>query len=179
MAILLCRSISGPVILDDAVDRLTMLDSIVDGVGSAALVATASAVQLERCTIMGPGRVHQLYGSEIILGGFFDVEDRQEGCLRYSRYEPGSRLPRRFQCVPGDRDGADSVLPVLNSKHFGNPAYGQLALICPVSIQTGAEDGAEMGAFHGVEAALRLKNLALKLDEYMPVGLTPVLIHVT
>jgi hypothetical protein len=36
-----------------------------------------------------------------------------------------------------------------------------------------------MGAFHGALAALREKNLGVKLDEYLPVGLTPAIIYTT
>jgi len=135
---------------------------------------------LERTTIWGTANIHQLYGSECLLVDVFTVSDQQAGCLRYSRYQVGSRLPRRFQCVPADNDlAANPVTPAFNSRRFGRPDYAQLHQACPEAILTGAENGSEMGAFQGALAALREKNLGVKLDEYLPVGLTPALIDVT
>jgi len=201
IVLFLCRAISGALRLGAAVDRLSALDSILDrahnAVGgaialdpaddfvlraaSAPAAAAQAAVQLERTTLFGRGWVRQLFGSEIILFGLFTVADRQAGCLRYSRYQPGSVLPRRFQCVPNDNDlsASDPVIPIFTSRRFGSPAYAQLALVCPERIRSGAENGSEMGAFQGARVALREKNLRLKLDEYLPVGLTAALIYVT
>ena len=50
------------------------------------------------------------------------------------------------------------VVPSFTSIHYGDPGYAQLHLKCPVEIQTGAEDGAEMGVFcHLKPAATRDK----------------------
>ena len=115
-----------------------------------------------------------------LLLDLFAVGNRQAGCLRYSRYQVGSRLPRRFQCVPADNDlAANPVTPAFNSRRFGRPDYAQLHPACPEVVLTGAENGSEMGAFVGALAALREKNLGLKLDEYLPVGLKAALIDVT
>jgi hypothetical protein len=47
------------------------------------------------------------------------------------------------------------------------------------SITAGAENGSELGAFCSLLNPVRERGLLLKYDQYLPVGLTPVLIHVT
>ena len=59
------------------------------------------------------------------------------------------------------------------------PGYGQLGAGCPTEITTGAEDGAEMGAFNGLRQPQRETNLRIRLDEYLPFGLHPALIYMT
>ena len=61
--------------------------------------------------------------------------------------------------------------PSFVSARYGDPGYGLLATYAPVQITTGAEDGAEMGAFHMVQAARREANLRAALDEYLRFGL--------
>jgi len=54
---------------------------------------------------------------------------------------------------------------------YGDAAYCQLDLRGPAEIRTGADDGAEMGAFHLLFEPQREKNLRLRLDEYLRFGL--------
>lgn len=181
----LCRCVAGGLQLGQGVAEVIVADSILDRRGDVAIGGLAghearARVHLERTTVWGQGVMHQLYGSECLLVDQFTVTDQQEGCLRYSRFQLGSRLPRRFQCVPSSTGaGVDPVAPVFNSRRFGRAQYGQLHLVCPTRIRQGAEDGAEVGALHLALAALREKNLGVKLDEYLPVGLTPALIYVS
>jgi len=69
--------------------------------------------------------------------------------------------------------------PAFTSVHYGHPAYCQLSHYCPDQIRTGAEDGSEMGAFCTLRNPQREANLRIRLQEYLPVGLTPGLIYVT
>jgi hypothetical protein len=71
---------------------------------------------------------------------------------------------------------------------FGDPGYGQLletadraiAASAPnVSISAGAESGSEMGAFSNQLATIKERGLLTKYAEFMPLGLTPVVVHVT
>jgi hypothetical protein len=181
----LCRCIVGGLRLSRGVAELVASDSIVDGAGGVALGDTIGGeagcvAHLERATVWGAVAVRQLYASECLIVDRAVVGDRQAGCVRFSRYQPGSSLPRRFRCVPPDDvAGADAVSPAFNSHRFGRPGYAQLHLACPDAIRSGAEDGAEMGAMHEGLASLREKNLLFKVDEYLPVGLTPALSFVT
>jgi hypothetical protein len=54
---------------------------------------------------------------------------------------------------------------------FGEPAYAQLTGSTAPEIVTGADDEGEMGAWHFVQAPLRLRNLRMALDEYLRFGL--------
>jgi hypothetical protein len=52
----------------------------------------------------------------------------------------------------------------------GSPVAGQLRS-APEQIRTGADDEAEMGAFHDLFQPQRESNLRTRLDEYLRFGL--------
>ena len=133
-------------------------------------------------TVLGCGYVHALECSESILDDVFVVENAQGGCTRFSAWSRGSSLPRRYECV---EIAAGS--PVFESRRFGESFYAQVSdgadsailasnTAAAPSIRAGSEDGSEMGAFCSSGAAVKESSLLIKLDEYMPVGMTPVLI---
>ena len=70
-------------------------------------------------------------------------------------------------------------MPSFTAVHYGLPGYAQLRLGCPLQIQTGAEDGAEMGAFCHLKQPQRETNLRIRLEEYLPFGLDAGFIYVT
>jgi hypothetical protein len=199
---LLCRCVAGGVRLGAGVGRLTIADSIVDQHGGTAIAgssgpssppssppdggASATAtVQLERATVFGRVRCNILNASESILDDIATVDDQQSGCIRFSRFEAASVLPRRYQCVPDEtqlaqvRAGRRCVAPVFNSRRFGRPDYAQLAATCPPAIVSASELGSEIGAFTGAMNPIRLANLRTKLQEFMPVGLVAVIVAET
>jgi len=122
---------------------------------------------------------------------------RQEGCLRFSFVPDGSLGPRRHRCQPdlevarrieeieqrlgGPLDEAgraavraavvQSLSPSFTSLRYADPAYAQLRLSAPREIRTGAEDEAEMGAFHRLFQPQRETNLRVRLEEYLRFGL--------
>jgi len=122
---------------------------------------------------------------------------RQEGCIRFSFAPVDSLGPRRYRCQPdleiarrieaiearlggpldeaarqAVRDGvALSLVPSFTSLRYGDPGYGQLRRATPVQIRTGADDEAEMGAFHRLYQPQRETNLRVRLDEYLRFGL--------
>src|SRR5262249_12135486 len=71
------------------------------------------------------------------------------------------------------------VQPAFNSLRYGTATYGQLAGSCAEEITCGADDRAEMGAFHDLLQAPRLAALRTRLDEYTPAGMDPGIIFVT
>ena len=197
---LFCRCITGPLRLGNTGLSLTMADSILDayqGVAIADAPAPTSpplmtlpepadaTVQLERVTVLGRIFCNSLSASECLLDDYVCVEDQQSGCIRFSRYERGSVLPRKFYCVPAEEEIKNAppdqrlLPPLFNSRRFGRPAYLQLGAACPTEILAASESAAEVGAFAGRLNAIRLGNLRLKLQEFMPVGLTPVIIAET
>ena len=121
--------------------------------------------------------------SETIFTGAIRVRRRQEGCVRFSYYDPdGSVTPRRYRCQPdlalkgvSATPQADSIrarlTPSFTSLRYGEAAYAQLSRQCASEITTGAEDGSEMGVFSSVKQAQRLANLRASLDEYLRFGL--------
>jgi hypothetical protein len=209
---LLCRCITGGVYTAAGISQLTIADSIVDAQGTLAIGGApptggaaassqpaAQGVQLERVTVLGWVRCVILTASECLLDELAIVDDQQAGCIRFSRYELGSVLPRRYQCVPSAAQaGACAAVPLslrssialgprafrclaplFNSRHFGRPDYCQLAAGCPPEILTASEAGAEVGAFASFLNTLRLDNLDIKLQEFLPVGLTALVIAET
>jgi hypothetical protein len=138
------------------------------------------ALQIRNSTVIGRVRTRQLTlaSNSIFLAASADpaeppvlVDRLQDGCVRFSYVPPGSRVPRRFRCQPEDGEDDRIVRPVLRSHVYGNPAYGQLDGRCPVVIREGADDGAEMGAFHDLFQPQRVSNLRARLDEYLRFGL--------
>jgi hypothetical protein len=208
---ILCRCVAGGLRIGDGVTQLTVVDSIIDQSGSFAITGlvdvgsppgplptspppssppqiappAAPSLQLERTTVLGRIQCEALSASETILDDIAVAEDRQSGCIRFSRYEAGSLLPQRFQCVPSEQAAAVSpaggrcVAPVFNSRRFGQPDYAQLSMGTPAQILSASEQHSEIGAFAGALNTVRLGNLRVKLMEFVPVGLEPVIIAET
>ena len=132
------------------------------------------------------------------------AERKQDGCVRYSYVPPGSRVPRRYRCQPSlaitmaidkakkknpaltalqEARITDSIRlslqPRLAERRYGAPDYAQLAPSCPVEIRTGADDEAEMGAFHKLFQPQREANIRIRLDEYLRLGLEAGVFHAT
>jgi hypothetical protein len=153
--------------------------------GLAMTFAPAGTVQLERVTVLGQMRCDVLSASECLLDALVVVEDQQAGCLRFSRFETGSVLPRRFQCVPSEQQAAACrpsgrcLAALFNSRRFGRPDFAQLASAGPPEIRTASEAGSEIGAFAGALDTLRLGNLRTKLREFLPVGFSAIVIAET
>jgi hypothetical protein len=125
-------------------------------------------------------------------------ERRQTGCVRFSWLPLEARVPRRYRCQPDleiseridaaikqspsgtisdtDRQAIrDAVVvrlvPAFTSLSYGNPGYAQLRISAPTQIRTGADDEAEMGAFHDLFQPQRESNIRARLDEYLRFGL--------
>ena len=166
-----------------ALNRALIDESFPVALGVAALALANAATQLTRVTVMGRTAVHRLQASDSILGDFTVVDDVQDGYVRYSAYAGGSVIPRQYASAaipPG--------APVFTSSAYGQPGYAQLLEtadaaitggVAGASISSGAENGSEMGAFCADLNPLRERGLLAKYAEYMPLGLTPVIIHVT
>ncbi|HEY0107639.1 MAG TPA: hypothetical protein VGB91_16270, partial [Rhizomicrobium sp.] len=71
------------------------------------------------------------------------------------------------------------VKPEYTAEPYGAPAYLQLSLHGPAEIATGAEDGSEMGVYCHLKQPQRESNLRLRLEEYLPFGLSYGLIFST
>jgi hypothetical protein len=180
--------------------RVTITNTIVDA-GAATEVAYAGvdpsgggapvvggALDLTNSTVIGRVHTKRIDASNTILFASFANGDRwpapftlprapvlaervQEGCVRFSYVPPGSHIPRPFRCQPETAEDDPRVRPAFTSLRYGDAAYGQLSRYSAVEILEGADDGAEMGAFHDLFQPQRVANLRARLDEYLRFGL--------
>ncbi|GHJ35070.1 hypothetical protein [Streptomyces sp. TS71-3] len=164
-------------------------DSILDATGhdrealSAPDCLLAHAVlHAHRTTVIGEVHTHAVQIAEnSLFTGTMRVARRGVGCLRFSYVPPGSRTPRRFRCQP-DLVGAEhagEVRPVFASQRYGTPSYGRLADGGAAELRRGAEDGAEMGAFHDLYLPQREDSLRARIAEYTPAGADAGIFYVT
>lgn len=99
-------SITGPLRIPAQIDRLWLLDSIVDGLGGTAIAALTTQPEpgppttMERATILGHCQVKQIVASETIFTDRVMVTQKQVGCVRFSYVPPGSQTPRQYHCQP-------------------------------------------------------------------------------
>jgi hypothetical protein len=148
----------------------------------AAIALGIGEAELSRTTVLGPVFVHRIEASECILDDFTVVEDSQHGCLRFTAWTAGSIVPRQYECVQ-----IEVQSPLFTSREFGEPGYGQLLASADLAIVStgggtileGAQDGSEMGAFAREKNPIKESSILIKYQEYMPLGLAPVLIQVT
>lgn len=154
---------------------------------------------LDRVTVLGELRVQTLRATDTLFMGRVEVRRRQKGCVRFSYVDDRNSItPRRFRCQPDltlERRRAtldvevlppilaaeirDRMRPTFTSVRFGTPGYAQLHRHTAPEVRTGAESGAEMGAFEHLKQPQREQTLRIRLEEYMPYGLEAAIIHVT
>jgi hypothetical protein len=202
----LSRSICGGVVLAGPIGALEIADCIVEApppvapppaAPPAALAAAGTDATLVRSTFLGAVEVRAVEASDCIFAAPLQVRRRQAGCVRFSYLAPGSVAPRRYRCQPdlelaarhaappaaGEallRDQVEAQLkPLFTARRYGQPGYGQLARRCPAALRTGAESGAEMGAFEFLQQPQREANLRQALAEYLPFGLEAAVLFVT
>jgi hypothetical protein len=185
------RTICGGVELAAGVPELSIKTSIVQA-AAAAVAAPDAAVRIDACTIIGSTAVRSLNADNSIFTGPVAATRRQIGCVRFCFVprDPSTSTPRRYRCQPdlalrGVDDPAlkdviaARVVPVFTTAAYGQPGYAQLGGRCPLEIRTGAENGAEMGAFMFLAQPQRRANLRAALDEYLRLGLEAGVFPVT
>ncbi|MGI5453411.1 hypothetical protein ACQEWB_09615 [Streptomyces sp. CA-249302] len=168
----------GDEVSEDPLD-IHLRDSILDATGhdrealSAPDCRHAHAVlHVHRTTVIGEVHTHAVESAEnSVFTGKLHVVRRGIGCLRYSAVPAGSRTPRRHRCT--------DVRPLFSAVRYGTPWYGQLADRCPEVIRRGADDGAELGAFHDLYRPQREDGLRARLAEYTPAGTDSGIFYVT
>jgi hypothetical protein len=158
---------------------LQATDSILDRKGAVAINSYVATI--ERSTVFGEVHVGVMkLGSDSIFMDVVRARRVQTGCMRFSYFPAGSRVPRPFKCQPTYPEGATdaqkearalAVKPRFTSENYGDPGYAELRRDVAPEIFGGADNGAEMGAFNFQLAALRIENLEFALDEYLRFGL--------
>ncbi len=123
---------------------------------------------------------------------------RQTGCVRSCWLPLEARVPRRYRCQPdleiaeqvaaaikksGNNTISDAdrqaiidavvvrLVPAFTSLRYADPGYCQLRISAPEQIRAGADDEAEMGAFHDLFQPQRESNVRVRLREYLRFGL--------
>ncbi|HEU4730656.1 MAG TPA: hypothetical protein VFT22_22330 [Kofleriaceae bacterium] len=176
--LVIARSIVGPVVMEAGalVEALAISDTIVQAVDPTAdaLAIDTGTATISAATILGTARLHQVEVTTTIFHDVVTVADHQHGCVRFSAVPVGSVVPRPYECVtirPGEQ--------LFASRAFGQPSYAQLLASASPGVVRGAEDGSELGAFWRENNPIKERSLLIKYQEYMPIGLAPVLIYVT
>jgi len=166
---------------------VSITDSIVDATNAAAVAFAAAngtdaggTLQMADSTIVGAVRTLELrLASNSIFLSDVISEKKQEGCARFCYLPMASVVPRRYRCQPESDSDARRVRPQFTSLRYGDPGYGQLSLRTAKEIRTGADDEAEMGAFHELHQPQRETNLRVRLAEYLRFGLEAGIFYVT
>jgi len=191
----IARSILGPIevqedeVLADPIP-ISITDSIVDAMGGdrPAIIGpderhAHAVLTIARTTVFGIVQAHAVELAEnSIFNDCVHVARRQIGCMRFCYVPRGCRTPRRYNCQPDLVTAAvtgevakgleaQRVKPQFTARRYGAPAYGQLAGSGAAEIATGADDGAEMGAFHDLFQPQRLANLRTRLEDFTPAGM--------
>jgi hypothetical protein len=187
--------VGGLRVVDDAQTRIT--NSIIDAVTETGVAyaspdnkSAGGKLYVENCTFVG--KVYtvlmEMSSNTIFLSDLKQndswkapviAERRQIGCVRFSYLPRNSQVPRRYRCQPEQEEQATRVRPQFTSLRYGDEGYCQLSLLCASEIKEGADDEAEMGAFHNLYQPQRETNLRVCLDEYLRFGLEAGIFYVT
>lgn len=187
--IVIQRSTTGTLAVDERY-RIDIEDSIVDaGLGfvdaSSGLFAIAAAtdpvngwsapLDFDGLTCLGPVRAASVGGLGGIFTQRFEVLDNQRGCIKWSAFSgDGDRLPPNSFCV----HVPDAPI-VFASERFNDPGYAQLARETDRRVRELGPDDDAMGAFGFLLEAHKWANLQVRLREFMPVGVRPLVVPVT
>jgi len=197
--IIVLRSITGPLALDSDY-LLKIAESVVDAgsgveeaapqyaihaaTGSAATewgpeltvgAVTESGLATSGLTCFGRIRVESVTGDGGIFVHGLEAHDNQKGCIKYCYFaDDVNRLPPHHASV----FGTQAVLAFVNET-FGAAGYAQLRLTSDRRVLENGPARDQMGAFGYVRNTAKWKNLNIRIREFIPVGVRPVLIVVT
>jgi hypothetical protein len=195
------HSIGGSITLAESVPHLSIVSSIIDGLGGVAIAASGTETTVKTSTIFGSSNIRTLEASNSIFTGKVVAVRRQIGCVRFSSLPTESQVPRPYRCQPNlaleqraKELGKNAVAhlpqaeqdtvrfrltPQFTSQRYGNPGYGQLSQRCAIEIRQGADGEVEMGVFHDLYQPQRETNLRVRLDEYLRFGLEAGIFYAT
>ncbi len=173
------NSICAEIILAETIPKLTISNSIIEKSGLNAITALGATTNIVNSTILGSTTVYILEASNSIFMEDVIATRRQIGCVRFSYLPLTSQVPRRYRCQPETEEDSTRVRPQFTSLRYGDPGYCQLSQRSAIEIRQGADDEAEMGAFHNLYQPQRETNLKVRLQEYLRFGLEAGIIYVT
>src|SRR5262249_23720195 len=124
-------------------------------------------------TAFGRARVRSVTGSSGIFCHALEAQNNQTGCLRFCWFAAeANRLPQNFGCVTG-------VTLQFTDTTFGTPGYAQISLDSDERVLGKGFNNDEMGAFGFLLNSHKWRNLQIRFREFMPAGITPVVVPVT
>ncbi len=183
------RSILGAVRIHSS-SETTIDDSIIDALSATAVaysapdgVAVGAELTCRNSTFIGKvaARIlrlasNTLFEARLAPGGDawaapVRAELLQEGCVRFSCLPLDSAVPKRHRCVPAGPQDQGRVRPIFCSLRYGDPGFALLHPATAEEILSGADDGAEIGAFHDLYQPQREAALRARLREFLRFGL--------
>jgi hypothetical protein len=172
------RTVCGDISVTPTITGLTISECAIKG----TVKAENSAVTIDRSTITRPVNVQSIEASETIFTDTLTCQRTQVGCVRFSFFPPGSKVPRAYRCQPEtavkDNPTEDAsqvrsrISPSFVSVSPAHPSFLRLAASTPVEIKAGAEDEDGMGVYHREFLTLRKANLRFALSEHLRIGLS-------
>ena len=139
------------------------------------LQAARALVRLQYCTVLNDTIAEKLFASDCIFNGLIRKDHIKSsspgaGCIRYSSLLPqqGSGELYLFH--------TQTVKAIFQSEIYARPGCGVLHCATPIVISMGAEDGAEMGAYHHLYLSARTRAVLTKLEQFLPAGMQAVVI---
>jgi len=166
---------------------MSLIDKCVTAGGAFALTSASNPANgwgpkttVTSATFFGRTRVEGMSGCGGIFVHVLEVEDTQHGCIKQSYFEgsppPGvqDRLPQHYACVRGPEAHLE-----FTAHTFGAPGYGQLTRDTDFRIRERGPGDDAMGATGFLQEAHKWRNLRIRFEEFMPVGVRPLPIAVT
>lgn len=165
--------------------QIRISDSVIDAGGRAPLPAVAgaggtgpaAACWIYNATIRGSvvAETLPLVSNTLFLDPVTAARP-QNGIVRFSFLPGGSATPRRYSCT-GPEAGRGQG-PLFAGMAVGTAGYARLLPSSPPEILAGADDGGQIGAWHGALDTPALDGLATRLAEYTRFGLESGVFHV-
>ncbi len=137
--------------------------------------AAKGLVKLQYCTVLNITLAENLLASDCLFNGLIrkdhdDVTKPGNGCIRYSSVLP-AQSAGELQLFNHVKKQA-----VFFSTVFGEPGCAVLHPATPQQIKNGAQDRAEVGAYHHLYLQARREAVIKKLKDFLPTGMQAVII---
>jgi hypothetical protein len=182
------RVVTGPVVSTIGA-TVRICNSVVDA-GSPCAIAYAAIdmesagadLHIEETTVIGKVHVHTmtLASNSIFYSRLMRTDSwpaalwcarRQSGCVRFCWLPTPAITPQTYRCLPDTASDASALTPQFITLEYGRPSYAMLSGDAPVCIMKGADDGSEIGAWHLTQEWQAIRNVQIRLAEYLPFAL--------
>jgi hypothetical protein len=138
------------------------------------------------CTVLGDFHSNRLQASDSIFLNKVSLSTasfKEPHCIRFSRVPKGLSGPNLLtyrntgeKPVFYEFEFVQNGQPSRRLPAFGEPGCATLHPASPEQIRFGAEDGGEMGVYHGWRYSLLMASVQDKLKDFLPVGIKAVIV---